>query len=119
MYRVRVIDSFSSAHNLRNYEGNCERLHGHNWKIEVYLQSDKLDKVGMLIDFKILKKELKEILDKIDHIYLNEHPYFNEINPTSENMAKFLFEQLKEKFGTMMHKVLVWESDNSVAEYFE
>lgn len=119
MYRVRVIDSFSSAHNLRNYEGNCERLHGHNWKVEVYLQSEELDDVGMLVDFKILKKELKILLDSLDHIYLNEHPYFKEINPTSENMAKFIYDQLKEKFGKMVNKILVWESDNSVAEYFE
>lgn len=119
MYRVRVIDNFSSAHNLRNYEGNCERLHGHNWKVEAFLQSKTLDNVGMLVDFKILKKELKKILDDLDHIYLNEHPYFKEINPTSENMAKYLYDQLSIPFGDMVHKVLVWESDNSVAEYFE
>jgi 6-pyruvoyltetrahydropterin/6-carboxytetrahydropterin synthase len=119
MYRVRVIDSFSSAHNLRNYEGNCERLHGHNWKIEVYLQGEELDDIGMLIDFKILKKELKILLDELDHIYLNEHPYFAKVNPTSENMAKYIFDRLKEKFGEKVYKILVWESDRSVAEYFE
>jgi 6-pyruvoyltetrahydropterin/6-carboxytetrahydropterin synthase len=119
MYRVRVIDNFSSAHNLRNYEGNCERLHGHNWKVEVYLQSEKLDDTGMLVDFKILKKELKNILGELDHIYLNEHNYFKTVNPTSENICKYIYDRLKEHFGNLMHKVLVWESENSVAEYFE
>ena len=119
MYRVRVIDNFSSAHNLRNYEGNCERLHGHNWKVEIYLQSEKLDETGMLVDFKVLKKELKKLLDELDHIYLNEHKYFKKVNPTSENICKYIYDNLKVNFGDLMYKVLVWESDNSVAEYFE
>ena len=119
MYRVRVISDFSSAHNLRNYEGNCERLHGHNWKVEVYLQSEQLDETGMLVDFKVLKKELKKILDELDHIYLNEHKYFQKVNPTSENIAKYLYDRMKEHFGSLMYKVLVWESNNSVAEYLE
>ncbi len=119
MFKVRVIDHFSSAHNLRGYEGNCERLHGHNWKVEVELMGEKLDSIGMLVDFKVLKRTLKKITGELDHTYLNEHPYFREVNPTSENMAKYIFYRLKEDFGDLVHKVAVWESHNAVAEYFE
>lgn len=113
------MDYFSSAHNLRGYEGNCERLHGHNWKVEVELQGDKLDNIGMLVDFKILKRSLKKILDELDHTYLNEHNYFKDVNPTSENMAKYIFDRLKNDFGDLVYKVSVWESHNAVAEYLE
>ncbi|MCX8083336.1 MAG: 6-carboxytetrahydropterin synthase QueD [Calditerrivibrio sp.] len=119
MFKLRVIDYFASAHNLRGYEGNCERLHGHNWKIEAELMGEHLDSIGMLVDFKVFRKSLKKILDDLDHIYLNEHSYFREINPTSENIARYIFYRLKEDFGNLVHKVVVWESHNAAAEYFE
>lgn len=110
---------FSSAHNLRNYHGNCENLHGHNWKVEAFLESKKLDKDGMLVDFKILKGELKKILSNLDHKYINEIDYFKEVNPTSENIACYIYNELKKVFGDIMIKVIVWESENSAAEYYE
>jgi len=119
MYRVKTYMYFSSAHNLRNYNGNCENLHGHNWKVEAILQGDKLDSVGMLVDFKILKKTLKNILDELDHKYLNDVDYFKDVNPTSENMAQYVYNRLKENFGELVYKVVVWESENAAAEYFE
>lgn len=119
MYRVRVIKDFSSAHNLRGYEGNCENLHGHNWKVEAFLQGDTLDKTGMLVDFKILKKELKAIMDKLDHKYLNDIPPFDEVNPTSENLSRFIFTELVRTFGHLVYKVRVWENDDAAAEYFK
>jgi 6-pyruvoyltetrahydropterin/6-carboxytetrahydropterin synthase len=119
MYRVRVIKSFSSAHNLRGYEGDCENLHGHNWKVEAYLAGEDLDKIGMLVDFKVLKKHLSTIMDELDHKYLNEIEYFKTVNPTSENMCRYIYSRLKEYFGEKMERVVVWESDSSAAEYFE
>jgi 6-pyruvoyltetrahydropterin/6-carboxytetrahydropterin synthase len=120
MYRVRVIKSFNGAHNLRNYEGKCENLHGHNWKVEAYLKGDKLNDTEMLVDFKILKNRLKEILETLDHKYLNEEvEFFVKNNPTSENIARYIYQGLKETFKEMTDKVVVWETDIQCAEYFE
>jgi 6-pyruvoyltetrahydropterin/6-carboxytetrahydropterin synthase len=117
MYRVKIIKNFSSAHNLRGYEGNCEKLHGHNWKVEAALKGDKLDNVGMLVDFRVLKRALNAILDDLDHKYLNEHEAFTVINPTSENIAKYIFETLEVTFPNMVDSVTVWESDDAAATY--
>ena len=76
MYKVRIKSHFSSAHNLREYQGACERLHGHNWKVEAYLKSKTLDKLGMVEDFKMFKKHLNVIMDELDHEYINELEYF-------------------------------------------
>ncbi len=120
MYRVRVIQQFNGAHNLRNYNGKCENLHGHNWRVEAYLKGDKLNETEMLVDFTVLKKRLKEILDELDHKYLNEQvEFFVKNNPTSENIARFIYSRLKETFGGITEKVVVWETDVQSAEYFE
>jgi len=117
MYSIRVEGSFSSAHNLRGYKGRCEDLHGHNWKVEVVLSSSSLDKLGMVMDFRLVKQKLNAILDKMDHAYLNKISYFKKINPTSENIAKYIFDNMKSKIP-MVESVTVWESDNSCATYY-
>ncbi|MCK9604644.1 MAG: 6-carboxytetrahydropterin synthase QueD [Candidatus Omnitrophica bacterium] len=117
MYSIKVEESFSSAHNLRGYKGKCEELHGHNWKIEVVACREKLDKAGMVLDFKYIKTELKKILEKLDHKYLNKIPYFKKFNPTSENIAKYIFDNLKKKISDI-HSVTVWESERSSATYY-
>jgi len=116
MYEVLVRSDFSAAHNLRNYEGKCENLHGHNWIAEVALSSEKLNDNGLLFDFRVLKEKLKTILDELDHTNLNDLKYFKEDNPTSENIAKFIFDMLK-KDGIKPQRVSVWESDTSCATY--
>jgi 6-pyruvoyltetrahydropterin/6-carboxytetrahydropterin synthase len=118
MYSIKVEGDFSSAHNLRGYKGKCESLHGHNWKVAVVASSDKLDKAGMLIDFKIFKKKLYAALDKLDHKYLNRIAYFKKVNPTSENIAGYIFEVLKKDIPQIC-SVTVWESENSCATYEE
>lgn len=117
MYRVKIVQDFSGAHNLREYEGKCENLHGHNWKVEAVLKCDKLDKIGMLVDFKVFKAELNKILSYLDHVYINETPPFDNINPTSENLAKYIFDELDKVFPGMPYLVSVWESRGSCAEY--
>lgn len=122
MYEVMVEGSFSAAHNLRGYRKKCEKLHGHNWKVEVGIRGEKLDKTGMLIDFRKVKDYLEKIMEKLDHKYLNEIPHFKVINPTSENIARFIYNELKSRLKSshyMVNKVTVWESDATSATYFQ
>ncbi len=118
---LKVTDSFSSAHFLKNYRGKCENVHGHNWRVELEVVGEKIDKTGLLIDFKVLKGILKDVLGVLDHRLLNEIPPFDRCNPSSENIAKVIFEQVKERLpeGVRVRSVTVWESDNACATYFE
>ncbi len=122
MYELTVISSFSSAHNLRGYEGACENLHGHNWKVEVRVVSPGVDKLGMVMDFRKLKAETNKILDPLDHKYLNEVPPFDRENATAENLARFIYKELSGVLNAENLKVSgvkVWESENSAASYSE
>ena len=120
MYEVTIESHFSSAHRLRHYNGECERLHGHNWKVQVSVAAKELNDLGMVIDFKDLKAETKKLMDILDHEYINEIPPFTEINPTTENICKFLFDELSKTVNTdrvRVSKIAVWESPNSFAIY--
>ncbi|MDR1244037.1 MAG: 6-carboxytetrahydropterin synthase QueD [Endomicrobium sp.] len=116
-YKLSVTKNFSSAHCLREYKGKCENLHGHNWKIKAVFCGTKLDKTGMLIDFTDIKKHLEKIILYLDHKFLNEIEPFNRINPTAENLASFILEQLKsiETENAKVCEVEVWESQSSCA----
>jgi 6-pyruvoyltetrahydropterin/6-carboxytetrahydropterin synthase len=116
MYSIKIEADFSAAHNLRGYKGKCEDLHGHNWKVEVKVTQNKLDKTGMLMDFKILKHIVYGILEKLDHKYLNNISYFKKVNPTSENIARYIYDNLKSAIPCLK-SVTVWESHNSCATY--
>ncbi|MDP2941456.1 MAG: 6-carboxytetrahydropterin synthase QueD [Candidatus Omnitrophota bacterium] len=118
MYSIKVEADFSSAHNLRGYKGKCEGLHGHNWKVEAVVTGGKLDKTGMLMDFKLLKDKLNAVLEKLDHQYLNRLPDFKKSNPTSENICRYIYNRLKAR-GIKLKSITVWESENSAATYEE
>ena len=119
MWRLKVIDSFSAAHFLRNYKGKCENLHGHNWKVELEVEGERLDETGLLIDFKELKKILKNVLELLDHRLINDIPPFDWQNPSSENIAKFISEKVEERLpeGVRVASVTVWESERACATY--
>lgn len=121
MYRVSVTDSFSSAHQLKGYQGKCEEIHGHNWKVEVEVEGTELDEIGLLIDFGELKKILKEVIQELDHRMLNDLPVFREINPSSEHLARYIYHRIREALpkGISIHTIAVWESENSRAIYSE
>ncbi len=117
MYELMVKLHFSSAHRVEDYPGNCERLHGHNWTVKVYVESDKLDGLGMVVDFRTLKEKAKNVISIIDHQYLNDIEPFKKINPTAENIAKWIYDQLKKELS--VSKVTVFESEDSSASYSE
>jgi 6-pyruvoyltetrahydropterin/6-carboxytetrahydropterin synthase len=122
MYRLNVTSQFSSAHKLEGYGGLCKNLHGHNWKVRVGIACEKTDKIGMTIDFGIVKKYLNELIKIFDHSYLNELPYFKKQNPTSENIACLFYKEMNKKINMENCKVFeveVWESDGSSMIYFE
>lgn len=122
MYRLTIKTGFAAAHNLINYQGDCENLHGHNWKVEVTVTARELDQAGLAIDFKVLKRETNGVLDELDHKYVNQHAFFETISPSSENIARFLYQRLSERLNdgnVAVEKIGVWESDNACAEYYE
>ena len=122
MYQVRVEDEFSAAHFLSHYRGKCENLHGHNYKVRLWAQGEKLDEGGMLVDFSLLKKALKEALASLDHSNLNDMEIFHN-DPSAERIARFVFEKLKEllpSFGidsVLLYAVDVFENERSMARY--
>ncbi|MCI5142396.1 MAG: 6-carboxytetrahydropterin synthase QueD [Candidatus Electrothrix sp. ATG1] len=121
MYDIFIKTHFSGGHHLRNYPGNCEKPHGHNWKVKVTVRARELDTLGMGIDFKVLKKEVNMSVDELDHCDLNEHPAFQDQNPSSEHIAAFLFEQLAEGLSTdryALYSVEVRETDSSGVIYY-
>lgn len=123
MYELKIEDSFSAAHNLRDYKGVCESLHGHNWRVEVFVKSSELNDIGLVIDFKELKSVTKEVTDKLDHKHINEIDYFKNVNPSSENIAKYIYDELEDKLkehnNVILNKVTVYESLSSSASYFK
>ncbi len=122
MYDIFTRTHFSSGHHLRNYPGNCEKPHGHNWKVEVTVRATELDELGMGIDFKALKKAVNVIMEELDHRDLNEHPAFRDKNPSSENIAAYIFECLKKSLTTDRYRpysVTVCETDNCCVTYRE
>jgi 6-pyruvoyltetrahydropterin/6-carboxytetrahydropterin synthase len=118
MYELKVETSFSAAHHLLNYNGACENQHGHNWKVEAYFRGTELDKSNLLIDFKVLKKEVNSILDTLDHKDINTLADFQGVSPSSETLSKYIYTKLKEKIACT-YKVSVWETERACASYFE
>jgi 6-pyruvoyltetrahydropterin/6-carboxytetrahydropterin synthase len=120
MYKITVLSHFSGAHRLRYLHGKCEELHGHNWKIEVSVVSNRLNREGVVIDFNLLKQKVEKVLKFLDHSYLNDLPYFSGREPSSENIAKFIFDRLNTELKgqhSILKEVKAWESETSCATY--
>jgi len=117
VFEVKISREFSAAHRVEDYPGNCEKLHGHNWRVEVFVKKERLDELGMVVDFRKLKRLTEEAVASLDHSYLNELPVFEDINPTAENIARHIYEELSG--AADVSRVTVWESDTSAASYFE
>jgi len=125
MFEVTVEDTFAAGHALRGYRGKCENPHGHNYRIRVTLAGEKLDQIGLLFDFKDLKQVMGDIIDQLDHQFLNDIEPFKQLNPSAENLAKFFYDEARQRLHTATNgqvsvkDVTVWETETTTARYFE
>ncbi len=122
MFEVWVDEQFAAAHNLRNYKGKCENLHGHNYKVRVNLAGPQLDDTGLLYDFVHLKQVIQGVIRTLDHKYLNELKPFDVLNPSAENIAKYIYDEAAKQMqrtanGAEISSITVWESDVTAATY--
>ena len=122
MFELRVVTRFAAAHRLTMVGAKCENLHGHTWKIEVYVQGQSTDKGGVLVDFGVIKRHVRELMETLDHKFLNELEYFSEgTPPSSENIARYLADTLAARMdlpGIRVSRVTAWESDDASATYY-
>jgi len=120
MYELKVVTKFAAAHQLTMVGTKCENMHGHNWKIEVYVTGEKLDDGGVVMDFGVIKKHVRDIMSLLDHKYLNELEFFQQSQPSSENIAYLVADKLQQKIDTSsvkVSRVTAWESDDASATY--
>jgi 6-pyruvoyltetrahydropterin/6-carboxytetrahydropterin synthase len=122
MYELSIEVGFAAAHQLRGYKGNCENMHGHNWRVQISVTAERLNEIDIAIDFRELKQTAREVIAPLDHALLNEVFPFTEKNPSSENIAKWIFDTMKKKINDenlRVSAVTVWESDTASASYYE
>ena len=121
-YVLKVVTDFAAAHSLRGYPGDCRRLHGHNWKVEVEVTAGELDELGMVLDFKSIRQAARKVGDELDHHYLNDVPPFDTLNPTAENIAAHFYRRLSEELNdtrAQVHAVTLWETERASVRYTE
>jgi len=119
MFEIAVDEKFDAAHRLRGYHGNCERLHGHTYRVQVFFRAADLDDLGMAADFRTVRSALRDVLKHLDHTYINELPDFQETNPTAEHLARYIYAEMGRQFARLLHRVTVWETESSAATYWE
>jgi len=122
LYNLKIVTDFASAHTLRNYPGACARMHGHNWKVELEVVASKLNDIGIAIDFKAMKKATNEVCDRLDHQYLNDIAPFDVINPTAENIAAYLYDEVGSLINSdhvKVRAVTLWETERACVRYCE
>ncbi len=120
MYELSIRGDIAAAHFIEGHQGKCKNLHGHTWKIEATVINEELDDIGMVADFAVLKQHLRDILSELDHVCLNDLPFFKEVRPTSENIARYTYQRFNTAIAPLsLKRVQVWESDTSSVTYYE
>lgn len=121
MFEVTIEQTFAAGHALRNYHGKCENVHGHNYRCQLTVEGSQLDETGLLMDFVLLKKALQCVIDRLDHTWLNDFPPFDELNPSAENIAKYIYDEvtkgIRANADVRLGSVRLWETDTSSATY--
>ena len=123
MFEVSVEQTFAAGHALRNYKGKCENVHGHNFKVQVVIEGEKLDETGLLVDFLDVKAAMQKIIDRLDHVFLNDVAPFDVKNPSAENIAEYFYQEMTRSLGAgvpvRIREVRIWETDIQSAAYRE
>ena len=122
MFEISVKTRFSAAHYLRGYSGSCSAVHGHNWDVQAFISGERLDQIGLLTDFRAVRKALEQVIEELDHGHLNELPGFADLNPTSENLAYYIYNKLGQSINdgrVRVSKVCVFETPDTMACYYE
>ena len=123
MFEVSVEQTFAAGHALRNYKGKCENVHGHNFKVQVVIEGEKLDETGLLVDFLDVKAAMQSIIDRLDHVFLNDVAPFDVKNPSAENIAEYFYQEMTRSLGAgvpvRIREVRIWETDIQSAAYRE
>lgn len=122
LYTLRVVCEFAASHVLRDYPGECSRLHGHNWTVEVEVRAQRLDAVGMGVDFKAIRQATREVVDALDHRHLNDLTPFTADNPTAENIAAYIYREAGRRLNgeaVRVGAVTVWETARACVRYSE
>jgi 6-pyruvoyltetrahydropterin/6-carboxytetrahydropterin synthase len=122
MFQVSVEETFSAGHALRGYQGKCENPHGHNYRVRVTIEGERLDAIGLLYDFTHVKRILRGLIEGVDHKFLNDQAPFDTLNPSAENMAKFFYDEASRQIQQASHapritSITVWETDETSATY--
>src|SRR5688572_18103518 len=124
MFEVTVEQTFAAGHALREYKGKCENVHGHNYKVQITVEGERLNRIGLLVDFVELKRVVREVVDRLDHQFINDLEPFTVINPSAENMAKYFYDEVSKKMdgsngeaSTRIAQIKIWETDTSIAVY--
>jgi len=122
MFEVSVEQTFAAGHALRNYKGKCENVHGHNFRVQVVIEGERLDETGLLVDFIDVKDAMRAVIDRLDHVFLNDIPPFEVKNPSAENIAEYFYEEMSRRLAATpvpirIREVKVWETDIQSATY--
>lgn len=121
MFEVAVQETFAAGHALRAYKGKCENVHGHNYRVEIIIAGERLDSIGLLVDFAEVKKLIRKVVARLDHQFINDLEPFDVLNPSAENLAKYFYDEVSAGLGggesVRVEKVKLWETDTTYATY--
>jgi 6-pyruvoyltetrahydropterin/6-carboxytetrahydropterin synthase len=120
MFEVSVEETFAAAHQLREYKGKCENLHGHNYRVRITVAAEELDRAGLVVDFVELKRHMRALLERLDHKFLNDVPPFDVVNPSAENIAKYFYDEMPPALKSgraRISSIRIWETETSTAAY--
>ncbi len=124
MFEVSVEETFAAGHALREYRGKCENVHGHNYRLRVSIEGERLNSIGLLVDFGDLKRIIRDLIERLDHRFINDVPPFDTLNPSAENMAKYFFDEITKGLdgagrenAVRVAQVKIWETDTATATY--